>query len=901
MSNLRRLWMLVIVCLLGAGAAFAQVNRGSITGIVTDQSGAVVPDVAITITNAGTGVANNVTSNSSGVYNVPLLDPAIYKLAAEKEGFKKYTQTSIVVNVGQTIRVDFSLSLGSKTETVEVVASALQIERETSDLGTTVTSREVRDLPLTSFGDQRSATSFMQLAPGVTGEGGSTGGMGANRTYTTQVSGSMVSSTTLMLDGADVTSEGGFEGVQDSFKVPPDAIAEFKMETTNGSAEYGRSAGGTASFQIKSGSNAIHGNAYEYLRNTSLDARNFFSPSTPVYKHNEFGANAGGAIIKNKAFVFGYYNGFRLVQAASSNRATIPTQQADQGNFTNYGYCTDNEINGCAANPGAWVMTQLYDPTTGTTCGPEICGNIVDPTKFDPVSKKVLGVIASKNVYPNVSSDPKTINFNFTSPVANTRRVDEWGVKGDYVFNDKSRIALTYLTGKQSSPNVPLIPAPLGGGAQPSIGQTRNVRLNWSYNLRPNIINQATASLNQFNNGTQTVSTYAGNSNWVGYLGIKGVTPNYPTQWPQIVINQQSWDGGGGAGLDNTHSSGINDTLTWIKGKHSLKFGMSYLKGADNSVSTGNSAGYFNFLNQETGLQSAPNTTGIAAASFDLGLVDEGRTYVFTTPAYTRTTYAGAFVQDDFKVSKKLTLNLGIRWDLFTPAYHKYYDKDWVNPSLFNPALSANNIPGVFQRASASNPTGMNTYYRNFSPRVGLAYSLNDKTVIRAAYGIYYAQGNGDRVDGPYTVMGFNQTISSGTGILQPDGITAPGFVWGTQSLPAFAPQGLGPLSQLGGGVPRHSAGTLISVDPTDSMAPYAQNYTFSVQRELPSSMVLTVAFVGNEGTHTASRLTSWDKLPPQYLHLQDALNVDIAAPASQAIPEIAALPIDPNTGHHSP
>jgi hypothetical protein len=714
----------------------------------------------------------------------------------------------------------------------------------------------------------------------------------------------MVSSTSFIVDGADITSEGGFEGMQETFKIPPDAIAEFKMEATNGSAEYGRSAGGSASFQIKSGSNQIHGSGYEYVRNTALDARGFFSPQTPVYKHNEFGANAGGAIIKNKAFVFGYYNGFRLVQAASSNTATIPTAEMDQGNFTNYGYCSDNEINACAANPGAWVQTQLLDPTNGKPNGPLVNGNIINPVNFDPVSQKVLQVIASKNVVPNVGNSPRDIFNNFTSPVANTLRVDEWGVKGDYVFNDKSRIGLTYLTGKSQTPNVPSIPAPLGGGDQPSYNQTRNVRLNWSYSLRPNMINQATLSLNQLKSGTQPVTTYAGNSDWAGFLGIKGVTPNYPTEWPQIVINQQSWNGGGGAGFSNDHSSGINDSFSWVTGKHTLKFGFQYLRGADNSVSTGNSAGYFNFLNQETGLQSAPNTTGIADASFLLGLADEGRTYVFTTPAYSRTTYGAGFAQDDYKITKKLTANLGVRWDLFKPVTHKYFDKDWVNPAAFNPALSAPNIPGVFQRASATNTSGMNTYYRNFSPRIGLAYSLNDKTVVRAAYGIFYAQGNGDRVDGGSTVMGFNQTLSSGTGVVQADGITAPGFTWGTQSLPAFtppSPASFGPLGQLGKGVARHSAGTLISVDPTDSMAPYAQNYTLSVQRQLPSSMVLTVAFVGNEGTHTASRLTSWDKLPPKYLHLQDALNVNLATPASQAIPEIAALPIDPNTGNHSP
>jgi hypothetical protein len=201
----------------------------------------------------------------------------------------------------------------------------------------------------------------------------------------------------------------------------------------------------------------------------------------------------------------------------------------------------------------------------------------------------------------------------------------------------------------------------------------------------------------------------------------------------------------------------------------------------------------------------------------------------------------------------------------------------------------------------------MITHYTNWSPRIGLAYSLNEKTVVRAAYGIYYAQGNGNRVDGSSTVMGYNQTISSG---VSPNGGVTPGFIWGTQSLPAFVPQGIGPLSQLGGGTPRHSAGTLIAIDPSDGMAPYAQNYTLSVQRQLPASMILTVAFVGNEGTHTASRVTPWDKMPPQYIPLgfvnasdgvTPLLNANIADPVAQVNPAITKMPIDPATGHHSP
>ena len=416
------------------------------------------------------------------------------------------------------------------------------------------------------------------------------------------------------------------------------------------------------------------------------------------------------------------------------------------------------------------------------------------------------------------------------------------------------------------------------------------------------MINQATASLNQWNSGTQAVSSWAGKSDWVSYLGIKGVAPNYATQFPQIVINGQSWDGGGGAALGNQHTSGLNDALTWIKGRHTAKFGFQFLKGAENDVSTGGSAGYFNFLNQETGLPGNPNT-GIAFASFLLGLADEGRAYHFNAPAYSRNGYYAAFAQDDFKVTSKLTLNLGIRWDLFTPVVHKYNQKSWVNPTVPNPGLTPNTLLGVFQTATPSNPSGMNTYYKDFSPRIGLAYSLNEKTVIRAAYGIFYSQGNGNRVDGTATVQGYNGTV----GKTSPDAGITPGFVWGTDTLPGFTPD-LSPTAFLGGGTPRHSAGTLIAIDPSDGLSPYMQNYTLDIERQLPGNAVLSVAFVGNKGTHLASRLTPWDKMPPQYLSLGNILVkgtpllfVPISDPTAQAAAPIAAMPVDPATGNHSP
>ena len=374
----------LMVSLLLTGVVRAQVSRGMITGIVTDPTGAVVPGVAVTITNVETGVTNKVKTNESGMYTVPLLEGANYRLSAEKAGFKRYEQTGILVQAGGTARLDFSLSIGQPTQSVLVTGRASLLERDTSDTQTTITSREIEDLPLTSYGEQRNPADFMQLAPGVTGRGtssiGGSGWVGYNRTMTTQVSGSMVGSTSLILDGADVTSPRGDEGDLRSFQIPPDAVGELKLEATNASAEFGRSGGGAASFEIKSGSNQIHGSAFEFLRNDVLDARNFFQPDVTAYRQNEFGAVAGGPIKKDKAFIFGWYDGFRWTQGVSTGESTVPTAQMLNGDFSQFLSLPQPNI--------------LYDPTTTavvnnvttrSTCGPVICNNVItNPSYFSP-------------------------------------------------------------------------------------------------------------------------------------------------------------------------------------------------------------------------------------------------------------------------------------------------------------------------------------------------------------------------------------------------------------------------------------------------------------------------------------------------------------------------------------
>jgi len=876
----------LMVLLLLAGAVWAQVSRGSITGIVTDPTGAVVPGVAIVITNIETGVTNKFKTNESGMYTVPLLEEANYQLSAQKAGFKRYERTGILVQSGGTVRIDFSLSIGQPTQSVLVTGEPSLLERETSDTQTIVTSREIEELPLTSYGEQRNPADFMQLAPGVTGRGTATpisvDFASYTRTMTTEVSGSMVGSTSFMLDGADVTS-GGFEGDLRSLQIPPDAVGELKLMATNAPAEFGRSAGGAASFEIKSGSNQIHGSAFEFLRNNVLDARYFFQPSVSPYRQNEFGAVAGGPLKKDKAFIFGWYDGFRWTQGVSTGESTVPTAQMLNGDFSQFLSLPQPNI--------------LYDPTTTTvvnnvttrsTCGPVICNNVItNPTYFSTVALKINPYFPAPNV-----NQGSVVN-NFISSAVNPTSVNQVGLHGDYNIDERNRLSILYAYGDNTSPNIAAIPPPLGGGNQPSYNHTQNIRITYNLNVKPNMANHSVLAYNYWGNGMQLVSPYGGRSDWVDYLGLKGFAPNFKTQFPEIGINGTGGFGGGGSeSVGNTHSVEFADTLTLITGKHTLKYGVEYLKTASNEVFPSGNAGVFNFSNTELGIPSDP-TSGVGFASYLLGLADSYEAPHYTTPDYARNSYFAAFAQDDFKVTRKLTLNLGLRWDFFTPDVNKNYKKSWVNLTLANPGSPG--VPGALEFASPADPAGVNTYYRNFSPRIGLAYSLNDKTVLRAAYGIFYSQGNGNSLAGGLLTQGYNGTVGADS----PDNGLTSAFNWDTDTAIPYTPS-LTPQTLIGQ--------SLWTVRRTDGRSPYANNVNVGIQRQLPGQTVITVSYVENSGVHLPSRLMPTSQMPPQYLPLganmingTPALFTPLTDPTVQQIPAIATMPLDPATGNHSP
>src|SRR6266568_4086205 len=350
---------LLMVVSLGLGSLWAQSDRGTVTGVITDSSGAAIRGVSVTATNAGTRLGTTVVSSSSGNYTIPLLPAGMYTISAEQTGFKKFAQAGVIVEVGQTVSLDISMQVGSKTETVEVKGEVIQVEKDTTGRGAVVGGKDILDLPILGQGEQRNPGYFMTLVPGVTGRGISGGG--SPRMLNTTVNGSQSASNEFQLDGSLIGSAAEYAGDFRNIPFPQDAVGEFKVITLLPPAEYGRTGQGITSFTLRSGTNQMHGSVYEYLRNEKLDAIPFFVNSSPpgcnadgkkvapfvkscrnINKQNEFGATVGGPIRipglydgRGKTFFFGWYQGFQLRKQPTQSLDTLPTPAMRSGDLSN--------------------------------------------------------------------------------------------------------------------------------------------------------------------------------------------------------------------------------------------------------------------------------------------------------------------------------------------------------------------------------------------------------------------------------------------------------------------------------------------------------------------------------------------------------------------------------------
>ena len=946
MAHLKRSIVLLAVLLVFASPSLVlgQSDRGTITGTVTDPTGAVIAGATVTATNIGTAVSTQTKTTSAGDYTIPLLFAGRYDVTVEHPGLKKFVQT-VVLEVGQTIRVNAAMQIGQSTQTVQVSGQGM-LQVDTSNLATVVTSRDVQELPIVSQQEQRNPGFYMTLAPGVTGRGtANPTASGSGRQLNTTVNGSQSGSTEFHLDGAVLGNGYMLAGDFRQLPFPPDAVGEFNVMTLNPSAEFGQTGLGITTFSLKSGTNQIHGTGYEYLRNNALDARGFFAPTTPRLQQNEFGATVGGPVVipklyngKDKTFFFGWYDGFRLRQEVSNSLDTVPTNDMKNGNFSNI---LGAEINTDALGRPVY-SSEIYDPattrvvpagavdpvtglrnTSGSSAvlrdgfgfnpvtGRPISGqaNIIPSDRIDPVSAKIM------SYFPNVpacSTCAFGYKLNWLSQYLNQANINQWGSKVDHAISTKQRVMGEFIWWKNYAPTGSKWPGAISEGANSTIQQDI-ARFSDTYSFRPDLINYWVFGFNRIRND----SFPQAGTGWPAKLGYSGV----PQTGPGSTFIEMDIGGLGntyaraGQGYNAYNNFTIDDSLTWVKGRHTIRTGFSYLKIQANAFSSTYQSSYLTFNSGTTSLPGSwysdtcvPGGAcpGIGAAGMLLGQVSKGVAGVTVSEVADRMGRYGAYVEDNFKATPRLTLNLGLRYDLILPTVNAHNQLSWMDPTVVNPDIG---IKGAQVFATDARRSPVVTDTKGFGPRIGLAYALSDnKTVVRAGYGIIYTAGGGGyrTLANSWEQLGFSasnaviEDTSLGYLGLLPGGvpgnsnyhmILANGWPASSFATPPF----ISPSATLGQGPPA------LGSFPGDGNLPYIQNWVFDIQRQLPGNIVIDAAYVGTKGTHLPSRLMNSNVVNPTALQYGNLLFTGIADPAVQALSVVQRMPVDPATGDHSP
>lgn len=804
---MKRKWLVVVIAMhLVSFRLPAQIHTGTITGQVTDSSGAVVPNAQVRITNVDTNVPRELVTDSAGLYVAPDLLPGHYRADVSLAGFQSHSKVGLNLSVGQTLTVNFTLEPGVQKQQITVVGTAEQLVDPTkSTLGDVITEKPVQELPL-------NGRNFMDLVPLAAGVAPPP--QGSNKVY---VNGSRGAGTGFLIDGADITSPS-----IDPPRVLPnlEAIGEFKITTSNFSAEYGRALGGIVNAHIRSGTNIWHGSAFEYLRNTVLDARKFTEiPNRGPFHFNQFGGSAGGPIIKDKLFVFGDYQGTRQVQSTPIF-TNVPTLAEDNGDFSDL-------------LPG----TKIYDPTTFPRV--QFTNNMIPPNRLDPPSALMFSTLPP----PNATATPSS-PFNFITPQVNSNGYDGIDARVDYNPSSKGRISAVVvynnstvfiqpIFGPRANGNL------IGGG---TLGvRARDFTLTYTRTITPSMVNEFTAAW------TRSILyglPQAGHE-YEPTLGIPGLntssTNRLLTGFPLFFPLGYSFFGGS-AGTPSTQNHNVpqfSDSLSWVRGRHSLKTGFSADFRQYNLNQSLFTRGLYIFVPFATGsfnpITGDIGHGGNSAASALLGYPFQVRRQIL--PALgERIKEDGAYFQDDFKMTKRLSLNLGGRWDLYMPSTEQFNRLGNFDPKTVTVIVAGQN--GV----SAST---LDANKHDFSPHLGFAYQVTQdgKTVVRGGYAIAYIN-----------------LVTQEVGTVDHRLVENPPFALDRTA--ANFP--LGPVPPLGISVAKVSAGfPLTSQDPKNlccgvftyfiprsQPTPYQQQWNLDIQRAIPGNFLLDVAYVGSRGVH---------------------------------------------------
>jgi len=885
---------LAIFFWLFTGMLHAQTSNGSIDGTVTDASGAAVPSASVTVRNMDTGVTQKTTTTDAGIYSVPNLPPGRYAVTVEAASLKKLTQEGVTVVTGTATALNLTMQVGGVSESIVVSADATQLQTTSSEIGVTVSPTLVQNLPLQVSGTVRNPVQFVQLVPGFVGNLGNN--PGSNSTDDFKVNGGQEGGTDILVDGVSISLVS--PNTQWNKGVSSDAVDEFRVLQSNFSAEYGQAGDGIVNLTVKSGTNELHGSGYDYLRNKSLDANNWFNNfrgnKRPVDTQNDFGATLGGPVWipkvyngKNKTFFFFAYEGFRF-RTGGVGTDSFPNEDFKSGNFAaichsgfaSNGIC-DDRLRNPANPPPAGMPCVSGDPRIGTPTSNCVVNNqIYDPTTHNAIAGNVINSTTDPNFTPSkVMTNifnllPKTngqLTNNVTDRTISSTTANIYDVKIDHSFSDKHRISGGFdydNTDTGGSSDL----GPIFGSHTPQ--NTRYARISDNYVLSPTIVNQALFGFSRRFRGEISNSLGQGYPDKIGLTGVNNTT--FPCiKWGDS-FNYNVNNCGASQFADNVYQ--INDMVSWVKGKHSFKFGGEIRMLQFNVRRLTQSSGEFDFATTQT--NSNGTVTGFggnAVASSFFGLSDT-TTLNYGNFSGVRYKDFAMYAQDSYKFNSKLTLNYGLRYDVNIPATEAFNRFSMVDPHLPNPG--AGNILGAYTyfgfgagRNGKKRPQDI--YGKAFGPRLGFAYSINSKTVLRGGYGIYYEalkEGSFADQDG----LGFfnRQTVNvtNGGPTQIDDGITH-----------LFPP--LGPFTPDG----QNNQNGVITVPANTGRPADIQTWNLDVQRQVTKDMLVSVAYVGSKGTHLPALNIIPNQVHPSFLSLGAELTMPASCLAADTCPNAIA------------
>ena len=905
--------------------AIAQSARGELAGNVTDSTGAAISGATISATNQSTGGKNETRSTSAGAYRFAGLPIGPYTVTVTAPGFATATNTGVQVQINTTEALNVALKAGAVTDVVNVDASGARIETESSDIGGTISNKQIEDLPLSlasGVGGLRSPETFVFLLPGTTGPGSGTAGNTGNGVFFSRLSGGQAYGAEVLLDGASIQrSENGSSFDETSPSI--EALQEFHVTTSTPSAEFGRTTSGIESFSVKSGANVFHGTGYAIVKNRVFDANNWFNNgykalnckgvsgvnctySKPQDSKYDYGGTFSGPVRipklyngKDRTFFLFAYEKYQLHLGAVI-QSTVPTAAERTGNFSDVlgGPIPGNTlvngqlvlVNPCTNTP--ILFNQIFDPTTsvqitpGIFCRTPFANNTIPGGRFSAAAQKLFNGLPLPNQTPT-STDVfgYTNNFSYAASAPNVNTT--YTIRIDQNLSQNSKIFATYSTRenfKETASNN--FPEPFNNSGFNQDFTTHYARAGWDYTFTPTLLNHLNLGYNRTNSinlsptlGSSLTATSAGVANDFSTFYPVLVFPSPDA--PSTLGQQQN-----GQNIDN--GIRVNDSVSWQKGRHSFKFGIDFRFQQYSTIQYNQDT--FNFYRDQTaGVSNACCGSGNPFASFLLGDVGNGSQAVFNDHPRWNSHYIAGFMEDDIKLTSNLTVNLGVRYDVDSPR-HEALNRT-SNLSLTAPDAAAGGHPGalVFGTNCNCNTAWADTWYKDIAPRVGFAYVLpgtNGKAVLRGGGAILYGplqyndfgaamnagfnqnrdffQGQGPTTGGAFTPAFRLDSTSAADPTNATVGYPSVSYAPSLDPTQLTAPNGPGSFDAVGGEV----------IQPKNGRPSMTGNWSLQLQDEIAQDLIFTIGYIGQSAQNLRSgNLSNINNISPSYFSLGDKLN----------------------------